>query len=56
MCKKLTCLVPLLLILGVPGSASAALVAHWALDHGSGTIAGPVTGNGNDGTLRGNTT
>ncbi|MBL7189617.1 MAG: LamG domain-containing protein [Phycisphaerae bacterium] len=53
MCKKLTCFVSILLILSVANSASAALVAHWTLDQGSGTTAGDVTGNGNDGTLRG---
>jgi hypothetical protein len=53
MCKKLTYSFSLFLILSVAGSASAALVAHWTLDQGSGTTAGDVTGNGNDGTLRG---
>ncbi len=53
MCKKLTFLVSLSLMLSVAGGASAALVGHWTLDQGSGTIAGDVTGNGNDGTLKG---
>jgi len=56
MCKKLTCLVFLFLMLTVAGSTSAVLVGHWTLDQGSGTIAGDVTGNGNDGTLRGDPT
>ena len=56
MCRKLICLVSLLLILSVARGASAALVAHWTLDQGSGTVAGDVTGNGNDGTLQGDPT
>jgi hypothetical protein len=56
MCRKLTCSFSLFLMLGVAGSTSAALVGHWTLDQGSGTIAGDVTGNGNDGTLRGDPT
>jgi len=53
MCKKLTCSFSLFLMLTIASSTSAALVGHWTLDQGSGTIAGDVTGNGNDGTLQG---
>jgi len=43
------------LMLLVSGSAHAALVGHWALDDGSGTTASDSSGNGNTGTLNGDT-
>ncbi len=49
----LSCLVSLVLLLGLAGSASADLVGHWKLDEGSGTVARDSSGNGNDGTLAG---
>ncbi|MGD2094220.1 MAG: LamG domain-containing protein, partial [Phycisphaerales bacterium] len=54
MCKKLTCLTVLILVLCVAGDVSADLVARWKLDEGSGTIATDSTG-GYDGTLMGDT-
>ena len=51
MCKRLTYLAALVLVLGLVGSARADLVAHWALDEGAGTVAADSSGNGNDGTL-----
>ncbi|MHC4165526.1 MAG: LamG-like jellyroll fold domain-containing protein [Planctomycetota bacterium] len=53
MCKKLTCLAAVALVLGLIGSASADLVVHWALEEGSGTTATDSSGNGNDGTFNG---
>ncbi|MBU0579479.1 hypothetical protein KJ628_05955, partial [Patescibacteria group bacterium] len=53
MFKKFICLAAWALVLGVAANASADLVAHWRFDEGSGTIAADVSGNGNDGTLRG---
>ena len=53
MCKKLTCLTLIALVLGLIGSASADLVVHWGLEDGSGTIASDSSGNGNDGTFVG---
>ena len=49
MCKRLTYLAALVLVLGLVGSARADLVAHWALDEGAGTVAADSSGNGNDG-------
>ena len=53
MCRKLICLLPFILVLGVTGSARANLVGHWPLDDGSGTTARDSSGNGNNGTLMG---
>ncbi len=53
MSKKLIYLVSFVLVLGLASSASAALVAHWKLDEGSGTTAYDSSGQGNDGTLIG---
>jgi len=43
------------LVLGVTGSASAELIAHWPFDEGSGTTLNDVVG-GNNGTLQGDPT
>jgi hypothetical protein len=51
MCKKLTYLLALVLVLGAAGHASAELVGQWKLDEGGGTTAMDASGNGNDGTL-----
>ena len=51
--KRSICLMGLCVVLGLVGSASAALVAHWRLDDGSGTMASDSSGNGYDGTLIG---
>jgi hypothetical protein len=53
MYKRFICLMSLCVILGLAGSAPAALIAHWALDDGTGTTASDSSGNGNDGTLVG---
>jgi hypothetical protein len=53
MFRKLTCLTVLIMLLSVPGSASADLVAHLSFDEGSGNVAHDTSGNGNDGTLNG---
>jgi len=53
MSKKLIYLVSLTLALGAVSVTQGALIGHWALDEGSGTLAVDVSGNGNDGTLRG---
>ncbi|MHC4241991.1 MAG: LamG domain-containing protein [Planctomycetota bacterium] len=55
MCKKLICLVSLVLVLSLASNASSDLVAHWRLDDGSGTVATETVG-GNDGTLQGDAT
>ncbi len=49
----LSCLILLLLVLTMGGSASAALVGHWRFDEGAGTTAYDSSGSGNDGTLVG---
>ena len=54
MCKKSMYLLGVCLILGAVNYASADLVGHWAFDEGQGTIAYDSSGNGHDGTLRGN--
>jgi len=53
MCRKMSCLVFFVLVLGLAGNASSDLVVHWALDEGSGSVANDLSGNGNDGTLNG---
>jgi len=53
LCRKLIFWVSFVLLLSLVGSAQAALVAHWRLDEGSGTIAHDASGNGHDGTFRG---
>ncbi|MFB0552044.1 MAG: LamG domain-containing protein, partial [Phycisphaerae bacterium] len=53
MCKKLIYLMSFVLVLGMVGSASAELVAHWKLDdEGTGTVV-DSSGYGHDGTLVG---
>ena len=59
MFKKLTCLVSFVFVLGlIPISAGNAadtnLVGWWKFDETSGTIARDSSGNGNDGTVKGN--
>ncbi len=55
MCRKLICSVSLVLVLGtiLTSVTQAELVGWWRLDDGSGTTAVDSSGNGNDGTLRG---
>ncbi|MEJ2705667.1 MAG: LamG domain-containing protein [Sedimentisphaerales bacterium] len=53
MYRKLVYLIVFVLVFELAGRASAALIAQWTLDEGSGTIATDVTGNGHDGTLEG---
>ena len=53
MCKKLILIISFALVLGMAASVSAGLVAHWAFDEGSGTIARDSSGKGHDGTLQG---
>ncbi|UCG56909.1 MAG: hypothetical protein JSU70_18850, partial [Phycisphaerales bacterium] len=53
MCKQMLYLICSVLVLGVAGSASAGLVAHWALDDGTGTTASDSSGNGYDATIGG---
>jgi len=60
MCRKLICLASLVLVLGlflsgVTNAADPNLVGWWRLDESSGTTAHDSSGNGNDGTLRGDT-
>ncbi len=52
MSKKLTYLL-ILLVLGLAASTSADLIAHWQFDENSGSVAHDASGNGNDGTLKG---
>ncbi len=53
MCRKLTCLTLIALVLGLAAGASAELLANWKLDEGSGTVAADTSGNGMDGTFNG---
>ena len=50
---ELFCLACFVLVVSMAGNASADLVAHWRFDEGSGTVAIDSSGNGNDGTLKG---
>ena len=52
MSKKLTYLL-ILLVLSLAGNTSADLVAHWKFDESSGSVAHDTSGNGNNGTLKG---
>ena len=52
MSKKLICLF-ILLVLSLTASTSANLVAHWQFDETSGSVAHDASGNGNNGTLKG---
>jgi hypothetical protein len=52
MSKKLICLFTLS-VLGMAANTSADLIAHWQFDETSGSIAHDASGNGNDGTLKG---
>ncbi|UCF17637.1 MAG: hypothetical protein JSW59_09280, partial [Phycisphaerales bacterium] len=53
MCKKLVCLVSLLVLFSMAGGASAELILHWSFDEGSGKTAFDRSGNGYDGTIEG---
>ncbi|MHC4226529.1 MAG: hypothetical protein ACYSW0_03800 [Planctomycetota bacterium] len=46
MCKKLTCLASLVLLVIVAGDCSADLIAHFGFDEGSGSVAHDTSGNG----------
>jgi len=58
MCKKLVCLMSVLLVLGLAGSVSADpnLVGWWKLDESSGATADDSSGYNNDGTVVGDVT
>ena len=53
MCRKSICLFTVILVLGTAGNAWAELVGYWRLDEASGTIAYDSSGNGHDGTIKG---
>jgi len=58
MCKKLTCLIPFVLVLvlvtaGEGKAGEPGLIGWWRFDEGSGTVARDSSGNGNDGALKG---
>ncbi len=55
MCRKLSYLVPYVLVLSVAltGTTKAELVGWWRFDEGSGTVAHDTSGNDNDGTFNG---
>ena len=53
MCKRLICLASCILVLGLAGSTSADLVAHWTFDEGSGDTAFDSSGNEYHATLVG---
>ncbi|MHC4538056.1 MAG: LamG domain-containing protein, partial [Planctomycetota bacterium] len=53
MSKKLIYLISIVLVLGLFSSASAELIGHWKFDEGSGEVAFDSSGNGNDGTING---
>jgi len=53
MSKNLICLISLLLVLSLAGSASAELIAHWAFNEQAGTVATDISGNGHNGTIEG---
>jgi hypothetical protein len=53
MCRHLTCLFSLLLVLGPAGNASAELMAHWAFNEQSGAVATDLSGNGHNGMIEG---
>ncbi|NQT00461.1 MAG: hypothetical protein HQ580_00405, partial [Planctomycetes bacterium] len=52
MSKKLIYLF-IFLVLCMAGNSSADLIAHWQFDESSGSVAHDASGNGNDGTLKG---
>jgi hypothetical protein len=52
MSKKLICLL-VLLVLSLAANTSADLVAHWKFDETSGSVANDASGNGKNGTLKG---
>ena len=53
MCRELTCLTFIALVMGLAAGASAELLISWNLDEGSGTVATDTSGNGRDGTFTG---
>ena len=53
MCKRLTCLTLIVLVLSLAAGTSAELMVQWNLDEGSGTVASDTSGNGRDGTFTG---
>ncbi len=53
MFKTLTYQVALILLIGLASEAYGGLLAHWEFDDGSGTTARDSSGNGHDGTLKG---
>jgi hypothetical protein len=55
MCRRLTYLIPVIVMLIAAGDASATLLGYWTLDEDSGAIAADSSGNGHDGTIKGAT-
>ncbi len=53
MCRKMICLISLVLVLGLVSNVWAGLIAHWEFDDGSGTTARDSSGKGHDGALQG---
>ena len=53
MCRRLLCLISIVVALSMAGNASADLILHWGFDEGSGTTALDSSGNGYDGTIEG---
>jgi len=53
MCRRMICLISLVIVLNMASGALAALVAHWPFDEGSGTVAHDASGNGHDGSFEG---
>ncbi len=54
MCRRLFCLISLVVVVSMATNASGDLILHWGFDDGSGTTAHDSSGNGYDGTLEGN--
>ena len=53
MCRRLTCLTFIVLVMGLATGVSADLLVQWNLDQGSGTVTADTSGNGIDGTFNG---
>ncbi|MHC4330920.1 MAG: LamG domain-containing protein [Planctomycetota bacterium] len=56
MCRRLFCLMSLVVVVSIAADASGDLILHWNFDDGSGTTVHDSSGNGYDGTLEGNAT
>ncbi|NQV32868.1 MAG: hypothetical protein HQ515_09250, partial [Phycisphaeraceae bacterium] len=51
MFQRIACLMAVVVLAGLAGSASADLVGAWSFDEGSGDVAADGSGNGHDGTI-----